>query len=105
MALDCTPEYLRGPQPFFFFVTFREKVKRISLCIPHLLMPCLLTDQISRTIFEKGHPRNISVELFQNLTSGFREDFFRICSCLYSESSLHSLEPCLMMDQNFANNF
>ena len=31
--------------------------------------PCLLTDQISGTVFEKGHPRNISVKLFQNLTS------------------------------------
>ena len=32
--------------------------------------------KISRTIFEKGHPRNIPVKLFQNQTSGFREDFF-----------------------------
>ena len=30
------------------------------------------------TIFEKGHPRNISVKLhaFQNLTCGFREEEF-----------------------------
>ena len=35
--------------------------------------------------FEKGHQRNIPVKLFQNLTSGFREeDFLRISSCLYS---------------------
>ena len=31
------------------------------------------------------------MKLFQNLTSGCREDFLRICSCLYSESSPHSL--------------
>ena len=31
-----------------------------------------------RTILEKGHQRNISMKLFQNLTSGFREeDFFQ----------------------------
>ena len=29
--------------------------------------------KILRTIFEKGHRRNIPVELFQNLTSGFME--------------------------------
>ena len=33
--------------------------------------------KISRTICEKGHPRNIPVKLFQNLTSGFGEDFFK----------------------------
>ena len=38
--------------------------------------------KISRTLSEKGHPRNISVKLFQNLTGGFREDFL-ISSCLY----------------------
>ena len=69
-------------------------------------MTCLLTDQNLWTIFEKGHPRNISVKLFQNLTSGFREeDFLRISSFPYSESSPHSLEPCLKTDQNFPNNF
>ena len=62
--------------------------------------------KISRTIFEKGHPRNIPVKLFQNLTSGFREgDFLRISSCPYSARSPHSPEPCLWMDQNFANKF
>ena len=34
-----------------------------------------------------------------------RRFFLRICSCPYSESSPHSLQPCLMMDQNFSNNF
>ena len=62
--------------------------------------------KILRTIFEKGHPRNIPVKLFQNLTSSFREeDFLRISSCPYSARSPHSPEPCLWMDWNFANNF
>ena len=47
--------------------------------------------KISRTIFEKGHPRNIPVKLFQNLTGGVgEEDFLRISSCLYSARSPHS---------------
>ena len=34
----------------FFFVPFREEFARISLCLyrasnPHILIPCLLTDQ------------------------------------------------------------
>ena len=62
--------------------------------------------KISRTIFEKGHPRNISVKLFQNLTSGFgEEDFSRISSCPYSAKSPHPPEPCLWTDQNFVNTF
>ena len=65
-----------------------------------------MTDQNSLTIFEKGQSRNISVKLFQNLTSCFgEEDFLRISSCLYSTRSPHSPEPCLLMDQNFMNNF
>ena len=56
--------------------------------------------KISRTIFEKGHSRNISIKLFQNLTSTFREeDFLGVCSCPYSQSSPHSLVPCLKTDQ------
>ena len=56
--------------------------------------------------FCKGSPKERFIKLFQNLTSGFREeDFLRICLCPYSERSPHSLEPCLMTDQNFANNF
>ena len=61
--------------------------------------------KISRTRFEKGNPRNIPVKLFQNLTSGFGEDFLRISSCPYSARSPNSPEPCLWTDQNFANNF
>ena len=37
--------------------------------------------RILRTIFEKSHPKNIPVELFQNWTSGFgEEDFLKISS-------------------------
>ena len=62
--------------------------------------------KILRTIFEKDHPRNIPVKLFQNLTSSFgEEDFLRISSCPYSARSPHWPEPYLWMDQNFANNF
>ena len=62
--------------------------------------------KISRTLFEKGHPRNIPVKLFQNLTRSIGEkDFLRISSCPYSARSPHSLETCFWADQNFANNF
>ena len=45
------------------------------------------------------------MKLFQNLTSGYgEEDFLRISSCAYSAESPHSPEPCLLTDQNFANN-
>ena len=33
--------------------------------------------KILRTTFEKGHPKNIPVKLFQNLTSGFGEKVFK----------------------------
>ena len=58
-----------------------------------------------QTVFEKGHPRNIPVKLFQNLTSSFREDFLRISSYSYSARSPHSPEPCLWTDQNFDKKF
>ena len=62
--------------------------------------------KISRTVFEKGHSRNLSMKLFQNLTRSFRqEDFLGIRQCSYSESSPHSPEPCSWMDQNLANYF
>ena len=52
--------------------------------------------KILRTIFEKGHPRNIPVKLFQNLTSGFGEkSFLRISSCPYSAKRPHSPEQYL----------
>ena len=44
--------------------------------------------KVLQTIFEKGHPRNIPVKLFQNLKSGFAEkSFLRIYSCPYSAKS------------------
>ena len=51
--------------------------------------------KILQTVFEKGHPRNIAVKLFQNLTSSFGEDFLRISSCPCSARSPDSPEPCL----------
>ena len=51
---------------------------------------------------EKDDSRNISMELFQNLTSGSKEEeFLRISSCPYSAYS----QPCFLTYQNFANHF
>ena len=63
----------------------REVFTRISLCLYgarslHSLISCLLTDQNFKNNSEKGHSRNISMRLFQNLTNSFREDFLGICS-------------------------
>ena len=74
----------------FFFVAFREEFTRISLCLYsarslHSLIPCLLTDQNFKNNSEKGHSRNISMRLFQNLTNSFREEFLGICICSYSQ--------------------
>ena len=53
--------------------------------------------KIVRTIFEKGHQRNIPVKIFQNLTSSFGEgDFLRISSCPFSVRSPHSPVPFFM---------
>ena len=90
---------------------FGEDFLRISSC-PYIVQEAPIHQshvygqiKISHTIFEKGHTRNIPVKLFQNLTSGFREeDFLRISSCQYSARSPHSPEPCLWTDQNFAKN-
>ena len=91
--------------------SFGEDFLRISSCLysaksPHSPDLCLQTDQNFAYIFEKGHPRNIPVKLFQNLTSCFREEsFLRISSCPYIVKNPHSPEPCLWTDQNFANIF
>ena len=74
----------------FFLVVSREEFTRISLCLYsarslHSLIPCLLTDQNFKNNSEKGHSRNISMRLFQNLTNSFKEDFSGICLCLYSQ--------------------
>ena len=56
--------------------------------------------------FRKGSPKEHFYEIISKSDPGFREeDLYRICKCLYSESSPHSREPCLMTDQNFATNF
>ena len=88
-----------------------EDFLRISSC-PYIVQEAPIHQshvfgriKISRTIFEKGHPRNIPAKLFQNLTSGFREDFLRISSCSHSARSPHSPEPCLWTDQNFEKQF
>ena len=44
--------------------------------------------KILQTVLEKGHPRNIPVQLFQNRTRGFREKtFLKISSCPYGAKS------------------
>ena len=58
----------------------------------------------SETVFEKGHPRNIFVKLFQNLNSSLREECLRITSCPFSANSPEPSEACFLTDQNFANN-
>ena len=80
-----------GPSwPSCFSVIFREEFTRISLCLYsarslHSLIPCLLTDQNFKNSSEKGHSRNISMRLFQNLTNSFKEDFLGICLCSYRQ--------------------
>ena len=77
-------EITRGPRwpwiAHLIFVAFRKEFTRISLCLYsarclHSLIPCLLTDQNFKNNSAKGHSRNISMRLFQNLTNSFREDF------------------------------
>ena len=78
----------------------RRRLLRISSCLHnakshHSPEPCLWTDWNFANIFEKGHPRNNHVKLFQILISGFwGEKFWRI--------SLFLLSPCSSKDQNFA---
>ena len=92
---------------------FREEdFLRISSC-PYIVQEAPIHQshvfgliKISRTVFEKGHPRNIPAKLFQSLTCNFgEEDFLRISSCSYSARSPNSSESCFWADQNFANNF
>ena len=97
---------------FFFFVAFKEEFTRISLCpyiasSPHSLMPCLLTDQNFVKICWKGSPKKLFYEVISKSDQWFqrKKTILRICLFQYSESSPHSVEPYLMMDQNFANSF
>ena len=66
--------------------------------------------KISRTIFEKGHPRNNPVKLFQILINSFRgEEFWRISISPQSAKSLPPPHPMAAMFfdgyQNFTNSF
>ena len=97
MALDCSHEFFRGPRPIFLG-GFREEFLHVHIVQVAPSKLCLLMDQISSTIFEKGHPRNISVKLFQNQTCDFgEEDFLRISSYLKNASRPHSTEPYLLL--------
>ena len=70
---------------------------------PNSPKPLLKMDQTFANNFStKSHPRNISVKLFQNLTSAFRkEDFLRISSCWYSTSSLLFTTAMFIDGSNF----
>ena len=68
--LDCSSQW-------FFFCRFQKNLQEFLIS----LIPCLLTDQNFKNNSEKGHSRNISMRLFQNLTNSFREDFLGICLC------------------------
>ena len=62
--------------------------------------------KILQTIFEKGRPRYIPVNFFQNQGKGFREeDLLRISSCPYCVKSLRPMAAMFLMDQNFTNTF
>ena len=57
------------------------------------------------TIFEKVHPRNIPVKLFQNRTCGFwEEDFFKNFFMSVQCKKPPFTRACLGTDQNFAKN-
>ena len=74
---------------------------------PNSLEPCLMRSKFRKKHFlRKVTQETFSLKSFQSLTSGFgEEDFLRVSSCLYSAKSPHSLETCLLTDQNFANKF
>ena len=89
MALDRSTVFLDCSS--HFFLLFSEKNLQEFLYVMysarslHSLIPCLLTDQNFTNNSEKGHSRNISMRLFQNLTNSFREDCLGICLCSYSQ--------------------
>ena len=69
--------------------------------------PSFLTYQNFANSFYKGHPRNNSVKLFQNLTNHFRKaDFLRISSVPFGAINPPPLsEPCFLTNQNSVNSF
>ena len=82
-----------GPLVFllFFFCRFQRRIYKNFFVSVQCKKPpftntiCLLTDQNFKNNSEKGYSRKISMRLFQNLTNSFREDFFGICLCSYSQ--------------------
>ena len=57
--------------------------------------------KILRTGFEKGHPRNIPVKLFQNLTNSFGEkSFIRISSCPYCAKKKKTFTRAIFIDRS-----
>ena len=90
---------------------FREKefsrnlfMSMFTQVAPFTRTTCL-GDQTFGNNFEKGHPRNISDNLFQNLSSLREEELLRISSCPYSASGPHSTGPCFLTDGNFKIKF
>ena len=77
MALDRSPDFFEiALANFFFFCRFQRRNYKNFLCLYsarslHSLIPCLLTDQNFKNNSEKGHSRNISMRLFQDLTNSF----------------------------------
>ena len=89
---------IQGHHGPLVFLSFSEKNLQefLYVCtVQEASIPCLLTDQNFKNNSEKGHSRNLSMRLFQNLTNSFREDFLGI----------RLLEPCSWTGQNFTNNF
>ena len=76
---------------------FREEdIFRISSCL------CSATNNFLKRVTQETFLWNY----FKIWTSGSREeDILRISSCQYSANSLHSLQQCLLTDQNFMNKF
>ena len=110
MALDHSPEFLRGPYPILFLAVPEKKNFEETFCVRKVKVAPIHQSHIygpikfSQTDFEKGHPRSIPMKLFQNLTSSFREeDILRISLYPYGASSPHLPDPYLLMDQNFTN--
>ena len=74
-----------GPLVFLSF-SAKNLQEFLYVCtVQEASIPCLLTDQNFKNNSEKGHSRNLSMRLFQNLTNSFREDFLGICLCSYSQ--------------------
>ena len=84
---------------------------RISSCLhssssPNSPEPCLFTNQNSRTCLRKVTQWTFLWNYFKIwIAVSEKKIFLRISLCQNSASSSNSPEPCLLTDQNFANNF